>query len=556
MQMPATNHATLSIRTPDGATEAVQLSEKRYALGRAASNELSFPHIEGLSRNHLIFERDGTKWLVRDLGSTNGTFVNGKRVGEPRVLHANDHVTAGELNIVFSDTIRPAAMQFSQTVLFIDKPATPENPSVVDTLEGILAGDREIQASAHMRALINAGRELCGRASLDELFEAIMNLAIDAVGAVRGVLMTVDSGELRVRASRGAGFRISSRVRDLVLQEKRSLLVRDALMEESLANRQSIVQDQIRGILAVPLQTNDRVIGLIYLDSPVGTREFTKDDLNVLTVLANIAAIRIEQARLAEIEQAQKLRARELEHAAQIQRSILPADAAAFPDRKDFQLHAAMVPAKEVGGDLFDYFLAVDEEHLAFVIGDVSGKGVPAALFMAVARTLLRATAQNQKEPGECFTYMNNTLAEGNAAGMFVTLFYGVLNTRTGDLEFANAGHNYPFVISANGTVRQLSQAGGPILGLFEGLRYETIPERIVPGETILLYTDGVTEAINKAEEFFGDARLEAFSAEHATEDARSFVVHLQAAVQEFAKGMPQADDITVLALRYLGRQV
>jgi sigma-B regulation protein RsbU (phosphoserine phosphatase) len=128
-----------------------------------------------------------------------------------------------------------------------------------------------------------------------------------------------------------------------------------------------------------------------------------------------------------------------------------------------------MYPAREVGGDFYDYFL-VDEEHLAFAVGDVSGKGVPAALFMAVARTLLRATAENQKGPAECFAYMNNTLLESDS-GMFVTLFFGILSTRTGELVFANAGHNPPLIFTSAGNVRVLSELSGPMLGVFPGKR-------------------------------------------------------------------------------------
>jgi sigma-B regulation protein RsbU (phosphoserine phosphatase) len=459
-------------------------------------------------------------------------------------------VKIGDLSIVFTESARPVP-RFDHTVVFVDK-STAVTSTVEATLDGVLGTDKEIQGSPHMRALVQAGRELCGHLSLDELFQVIMNLSVETVGASRGVLITIEAGEFRVRASKGAGFRISSHVRDVVVREKRSLLVDDALSDDALAGRTSIVQQQVRGILAVPLQTEKDVIGLIYLDSPVLIHEFTKDDLNVLTVLANIAAIRIEQARLAEIEQAEKLRARELEHAALIQRSILPGETPPFPHRKDFGLHAAMVPAKEVGGDLFDFFL-LDDEHLGFAIGDVSGKGVPAALFMAVTRTLLRANAQNQKGPGECFTYMNRNLFEGNETGMFVTVFYAVLNTTTGELEYASAGHNPPYIFSADGTVRPLLQKSGPMLGLFEGQEYRTISTRLNAGESILLYTDGVTEAINKDNEFFGEQRLERYLAEHASAEARPLVLGLHDAVQDFAKGMPQADDITVLGLLYRG---
>lgn len=542
--MSPAGQAELSIEAPHQPAQIVKLTQDRYDLGRGSTNLLYFPDVQGLSRKHLAFARDGSKWVIQDLGSTNGTFVNGTQITQPQVLRPNDRVTAGELRILFSDP--------TQTVVFSDNPASQSSSSMEVTLAGVLRGDGELQRSVHMKALIDAGRELCARSSLAELFEVIMNLSVEAVRAARGVLITRDNEEFRVRASRGAGFSISSHVRDSVFRERRSLLVRDALTDEVLAARMSIMQDQVRGILAVPLQTEEKVIGLIYLDSPVHLHEFTRDDLNVLTVLANIAAIRVEQARLAEIEQAEKLRARELEHAALIQRSMLPWEFPPFPSRRDFDLHAAMVPAKEVGGDLFDFFL-LDDDHLGFVIGDVSGKGVPAALFMAVARTLLRATAQNQKGPDECFTYMNNALAEGNVAGMFVTVFYGVLDTRSGDLTFANAGHNPPLIFSSDGRLRKLSQRCGPMLGVFEGHKYQVQSTRIEPGEGILLFTDGITEAANKSDEFFGDERLEGYLAAHAAEAAQPIVTGLQAAVQEFATGIPQRDDITVLALRFLG---
>jgi phosphoserine phosphatase RsbU/P len=551
MQGWMAGRAQLSIGFPDGRKKVVVLELDKYDVGRAATNTLAFPDVQGLSRKHVTFERDGSRWVVHDQGSTNGTFVNGVRVSDPRALGPNDRVSAGDLSIVFSEVALPPRDPSNRTVVFVEKPAA-ESSAIEATLEGVLSADEELQGNPHMRALVQAGRELGGHTSLDELFDIIMNLSVDAVGAARGALITVEENEFRVRASKGEGFRISSHVRDLVVNERRSLLVRDALTDEVLAARMSIVEARIRGILAVPLQTEKDVIGLIYLDSPLQIKEFTKADLNVLTVLANIAAIRIEQARLAEIEQTEKLRARELEHAALIQRSILPGAFPPFPHRKDFELHAAMVPAREIGGDLFDFFL-LDEERLGFVIGDVSGKGIPAALFMAVTRTLLRATSQNRKGPGECFTYVNDTLCESDSSGMFVTLFYGVLNTRTGDVEYANGGHNLPYVFSADGKIRKLAQVGGPMLGVLEGIQYQTLTDRIKPGESILLYTDGVTEAINQRDEFFEDERLERYLIEHASGQARTLVTGLHTAVKDFAKGVPQADDITVLALRYLG---
>ena len=180
-----------------------------------------------------------------------------------------------------------------------------------------------MQGSPQMRALIRAGRELAGHRPLAELFPLIMDLSVEAVMAGRGVLMTLDGDELNVRAARGEGFKISTTVRDRVLKEKASLLVRDAQLDQALREHMSIVEQKVRSMIAVPLQTNDRVIGLIYVDSPNAIREFTREDLNLLTVMANVAAIRIEHARLNEIEEAERAMAKEMHQAALIQERLL-----------------------------------------------------------------------------------------------------------------------------------------------------------------------------------------------------------------------------------------
>jgi serine phosphatase RsbU (regulator of sigma subunit) len=539
--------AGLSIQTPDGKVAAVTLERDRYRLGRAESNELCYPGVTGLSREHAVFEREGADWMVHDLGSTNGTLVNGIRIEGRQPLRAGDRVLFGQLAVVFRDKAEPEGGR----VVFVEDRAAPSATTTMEASLGGLLGGGQAPSAKHMQALVGAGRELAGHMSLEQLFDLILNLSVEAVGAARGVLMTLEGGELRTRSIQGAGFRISSLVRDLVIGERRSLLVRDALADEALAARMSILQENIRSMLAAPLQTEDRVIGLIYLDSPHLIHEFTEEDLSVLTVMANIAAIRIEQARLIEVEQAEKLHAKELEHAALIQRSILPAIFPPFPDRKDFDLHAAMAPAREVGGDFFDFFL-LDRERLGFVVGDVSGKGVPAALFMAVTRTLLRATAQHIAAPAECLTHVNKTLIEQNASGMFVTLFYGVLDTRTGEIQFANAGHNPPYLLSPQGG-RALREKSGPMLGVFEGVEYVARGCRIEPGEGIVLYTDGVTEATDPVRNFFDEQRLERFLSEHGKDSVQRIVAGLLAAAQDFSGGLPQADDITVLALRYGG---
>lgn len=529
----------------NGDRSVLKLDAERYRLGRAASNELAFPTMGGLSREHLAIEREDGRWIARDLGSTNGSTVNGERLTEPRILHSGDRIAAGTVTLEFRESGTAAA----GPVVFTDEPSAAGGEiTISESIQGLIAEESE-EGSRHMQALITAGRELATHLPLEKLFNLILDLSVEAAGAERGVLMTLENGELQARSAKGHGLRISSHVRDLVIREKRSLLVRDALMDAALAARASIVMNQIRSMMAVPLQTEDRVIGLIYLDSSHFVKEFTKQDLSLLTVMANMAAVRIENARLAEVEQAERLRARELEHAATIQRSMLPSQFPPFPERTDFELHAAMVPAREVGGDLFDFFL-LDQDRLGFVVGDVSGKGVPAALFMAIARTLLRAAAHHEASPGACLTYMNQSLVEQHASGMFVTLFYGILNLRTGALEYSNAGHAPPYAFSADGQRRPLQERCGPMLGIFEGFQYATRSTEIHPGEGVLVYTDGVTEAHNRAGEFYEDSRLEAYLESHASRPVEELVRGLHDEVERFEAGAARADDMTVLAVR------
>src|SRR5579862_4469888 len=185
----------LAIRTPSGETQVVILKQDRYELGRADSNDLCFREVAGLSRKHLVFERAGANWAVRDLGSTNGTFVNGAQVEGVQVLKPRDKVTAGELTVVYSEGGAPAA----QTVIFVEKPAaTTQETTMTESLDGVLAAEGKVVAgSGHTEALVRAGRELAGHMPLDKLFELILNLSVDAVGASRGILMTLEDGELQ-----------------------------------------------------------------------------------------------------------------------------------------------------------------------------------------------------------------------------------------------------------------------------------------------------------------------------------------------------------------------
>lgn len=245
-------------------------------------------------------------------------------------------------------------------------------------------------------------------------------------------------------------------------------------------------------------------------------------------------------ARLVSIQQ-------ELDVARRMQQSIVPKR---FPTRDDLQMFAHMIPATEVGGDFYDYFWLTDTQ-LGVVIADVSGKGVPAALFMAVARTLLRAIAPAATGPAECLALANDLLSQDNDATMFVTLFYGVLDTRTGMLTYANGGHPAPYLLAADGTVATVPGTGGIALGVIDGLAYAARAVQLAPGTTLLLYTDGVTEAFDPQGDAFGDARLAALLANLAGCGVETLLDRLVDGVHAFADGAPQSDDITCLGVRF-----
>ncbi|EHJ46090.1 protein serine/threonine phosphatase [Solidesulfovibrio carbinoliphilus subsp. oakridgensis] len=242
----------------------------------------------------------------------------------------------------------------------------------------------------------------------------------------------------------------------------------------------------------------------------------------------------------------------ELRVARDIQMGIVPRIFPAFPDRPEVELFAVLDSAKEVGGDFYDYY-ALDADRIFLVIGDVSGKGVPASLVMAVTMTLFKAYARANRSPAEVAARVNAKLAEGNDTGLFVTAFCAVLDVRTGSLRYANAGHNPPVVLRASGESGFLPRQGGLVLGAMPEYAYRTGSLTLDPGDTLVLYTDGVTEAMDASDTLFGEARLLAACLPERRRAPKIVVEAVIAAVRAFAGTAPQSDDITLLAVRYQG---
>ena len=269
-------------------------------------------------------------------------------------------------------------------------------------------------------------------------------------------------------------------------------------------------------------------------------------------------ALTIEKA----IEQIDYIKRMEQEHsqlesiktdlavAGEIQQAILPRIFPPFPENeRELDLAALMTPAKDVGGDFYDFF-RIDPQRIGVVVADVSGKGVPAAIFMAVSRTLIRTIGLQGGAPGECITRSNELLAGESVDCMFVTVFYAIYNIATGELNYCNAGHNAPYLLKADGTLVQLPQSTNCIVGAIEGVGYDEGKLQLSVGDTLLMYTDGVNEAFNPQFEEYGEQRMEQLLAGKSGYSCREFIDAQLADVRTFADGAPQSDDITIMALK------
>jgi serine phosphatase RsbU (regulator of sigma subunit) len=531
----------LCIHTPDGQTRKVALQGDRLTVGRSSAADLCFPEDAGLSRQHLRFERDGDEWFVEDMGSKNGTTVNNAPLQSPWALRTGDRIAAGHLLIVVD-----GHEKLPTKVVFVEGDA-PNTSTIMTSLEGPLAQERLQSAGPgkQVSALIHAGLELARSQPLDELFRTMLNLAVDAVSAKRGLLLLQEGGQLVVKAARGEGFSISSAVRDRVMNHNHSVLVRDTQQDAAFRARMSIVGQNIRTLMAAPLRTQNQTIGIIYVDSPSLLKEFTEEELGLLTVMGNVAAIRLEHVRLLEIEQGERILKRDLEQAAEIQRNFLPDGAPAVPG---VELAGHNAPSLAVGGDYYDFFPYPDG-RVGLVLGDVSGKGMPASLMMMSLQARVHTLLEEPAELAAFMTKLNRMTASNRLSNTFITFFAVMLDPRTGDLLYSNAGHNPPVIVRDGGAVQMLEDGGIP-LGIQQGAKYRSGRTELKTGDLFVLYSDGVTDATNPAGDDFGEDRLKRLLVGLRGRPASAAMEAILKAIHAWSAGSPQPDDITLVVAR------
>jgi serine phosphatase RsbU (regulator of sigma subunit) len=538
--MPAMSEARLHVSDSQG-RRVVVLDRPQFLIGRRTAADLQIVSTD-VSREHAEIVQDEGRYLLRDRGSRYGTYVNGEQVTE-RVLEHGDRIRLGRTDAI-------------ELVFATDGAKTT----------GFLDASSDVTNLRQMAAILNGLRALGSGRVLDEVLTLVMDSALDVTKAERGFMMLANSeGELEFKIARGKGkttlsgtsFTTSEKIPREVFRTGQSRTVGDLMEGELAGQHDRTIAVGIRHVLCVPLLVNpmsaapasaisQKTIGVLYLDGREKSTMLSDATRASLEAFATQAALAIDSARLY-AESAEKARLdRDLRIAADIQRALLPEPVfeTAYVD-----LAAAAIPCRTVGGDFFDY-LEVGERGFGFALGDVAGKGPPAALLAAAVQSNFAAHAPVSASPADAMARINKALLRRAIEARFATMFFGAI-TGDGTLSYCNAGQEPPLVVRSD-SIDWLEE-GGPVLGLLSIATYTFASVPLKPGDLIVVCSDGVTEARNQAGDEFGRDRLvEALHGRHGQKPDVA-LEHLLGAVKQFSQGAAQADDITLMILRYRG---
>ena len=525
------------------------------SIGRSRESDIFLPD-QWLSRHHAAIEqREGAFW-VGDLNSKNGTLLNGEPVRDWRRLRPGDVITLGEHTLTFcadggaeedEDREPEGTRVFSVREL-----------SAINTKPAIDPG--ELQRQNRVLAILSkAASELVIHQPLDRLFDTILNLLLEAVAAERGAILLLEGQPAvpAIKASRSRQgeplTRISRSIARRAIDEKVSLLLPNVLEDARFKSEDSILASGIRTAMCAPLwfaspeQGRDAVIGLVYVDSLQHAHSFTEDDLRVLTALANVAAAKIENVRLLEESMEKRRMEEDMRMAAEIQTGLLPRQA---PRVDGWELAGCNRPCRTVGGDYYDF--AVEDGRLLVALGDVSGKGTGAALLMTVLRAAVRAH-WTETVLSDAVARINRTVCQNVPQSKYVTFFLAALDPATGRLAYVNAGHNPPLLVRAAGKVDRLED-GGLVLGMFENVTYAGGTVEMRPGDSLVVYSDGVTETWSPEGAEYGEESLTALAVRSRGLGAPALLDTILREIERFEAGARASDDRTLVVLKRTGR--
>ncbi len=390
--------------------------------------------------------------------------------------------------------------------------------------------------------------------SLDRILDLIVQQCLSHLEVEQGAVMLLDEQrdkkpfETMVRrANPSAGqlpYRFDAQLTGWMLKNKKPLLINDFFTDDRF-HAFTDGEFPIRSLLSVPLLSKGRMIGLLSTFNKNADDGFSQDDQRLLSIIATQSAQAIENARLLEEEQALLRMQDELRLACEIQTQLLPT---VTPRIEGYDIAGIAIPAKEVGGDYYD-FIEIDEEHIAFCLGDVSGKGMPASLLMANLQAAVRMQAMHNEAIDASLDRLNRLLFCSTAAEKFATFFYAVLNTRTNELRYANAGHQYPYHFTSEGDYSELASTG-VVLGILESTSFEEKTLKFEEGELLVVYSDGITDAVNLKDEEFGENKLIQCIRKNLPNKASDIVDDIFRTVQQHSGDAAQMDDMTLLVIK------
>jgi len=539
---------------PAGVRREVPLTAFPFRIGRQAGNELVLPDSRISRLQARIIVVDGVHFL-EDLGSRHGTFVNGEPIAVPHRLDLQDSIDFG-MPDSFKLVYLGDEATLGDLIEQVEKPA-PTTP-----------GTRDLY---HLGVLLEVARTMGSRLSLEDVLAAVVEAAIRLTHTERGILLLSDSqGELKPSVARDAKgetllaeeLHISSSVLNRVASSHRELIVSATGDQAAIAQQSSVVSLSLLTIVAIPIEKRsiiaavdvtiaDReagLLGILYLDSRSPSIAFSDTDREVLRALAREAATVIENAQLFSAARAKARLDHEIEIASQIQRALLPKS---LPHMPHVEVAASTLACHQVGGDCFDV-IELGEGRYGFFVGDVSGKGIAASLLATLLQGVFYTTATLDMPLAEISRRVNQYLYERSGDDRYATLFYGVLDL-AGNLEYVNAGHVPPLVRRASGDLVELASVNFPV-GMFPGAEFAAARVSLDPGDFLIIYSDGVSEANNLAGEMFGEERLNTLVREFAGSTVAELAEAVRAAIRTFTGGAPQADDITMVVIQYKGK--
>ncbi len=535
-----------------------ELGEGLHILGRAAECSVVLAE-SSISRRHAELEYASGRARVRDLGSHNGTRVNGNAIDGWRNIGPGDQLTLGRASFTVGGGLDSQALM---TIVGDHQ----SNGVAITWQEATGRGGKSSTSAASARGagkraelftvLAEAGSLLISTSAPEDLFEPILDLVDAAVAPGRALIVLLDeaSGEPHVRASRvrgggtAANLMLSRTVVKRVLGERVSFLIEDAQHDADFQSQVSIVSQGVRTAMAAPLFDNENVIGLLYADSADLHDRYTTDELKAFSLLANCVAVALTQARYRVVEIVKQRLETELGAARRIMGALLAEET---PSVQGWELVTHLVSCTEVGGDLYDIQVLQDGRVLV-VVGDVSGKGLGAALLVSSLLPLLRGLAGPGLDPSALVARLDEVLFPVTEPIRYATIFVGVLDPATGRLEYANAGHNPPYLVRADGAVEELAPGGPPVALLGEG-SWKLREVTLAAGDLLALYSDGIPEAWNAEDEDYTDARLRDLLAASRSLPIGGIRDAVLADLATFVADAPVSDDVTLVLVRRLG---